>query len=190
MKKNKLNVRKEHRPFVDLWVTSRIMFEQGKREPVRSNYFFFGSIMFAAFSFESFLNHIGAEVFEFWPSLGRPPVKGKINIVCDKLGIKPDYKHNPWNKICELFAFRNDNVHAKTTKEFEECVVASDDEFDEVLRKGLVLEWTKYSNEKNAESVRTEIERAMKVIWKATGKEDVLLFSGSYADATGTPCDD
>ena len=57
--------------YSNFWNASRFLLESGKRDERGSYYQFLASLVFSAFTFEAFLNHIGEHLFSRWPELER-----------------------------------------------------------------------------------------------------------------------
>jgi hypothetical protein len=73
------------------------------------------SILFDAFTFEAYLNHIGALRFSFWPPRKKKlsPIE-KLEVICEDLDFHPDLGSGPWQTLGFIFKLRNLLVHAQT----------------------------------------------------------------------------
>ncbi len=102
--------------YSELWHASLCVFEAGLREKRGSSWQFLSSAVLAAFAFEAYLNHTGAQLLECWPSLERLPPMSKFALLCETLKVKfPQGKGSrPLGTIEELMEFRNTMAHGRT----------------------------------------------------------------------------
>ena len=123
--KRMVNIKKERQvvTYAELWHTSWSLLKQGQSQEEGSFHQFMGSLVFTAFSFEAYLNHIGPMVFGSWDALERLAPKEKLDIIAEKIGLPVDYGKRPWGIVKELFGFRNDIAHGKSIKIAEDRVV-------------------------------------------------------------------
>jgi len=73
------------------------------------------TILFSAFCLEAYLNHLGASLFESWPSieLAMSPEE-KLQLLAKEVKLKYDPSKRPFQSFPLLFEFRNKLVHGKT----------------------------------------------------------------------------
>ena len=72
--------------------------------------------IFAAFTYESFLNHAGHFVFKSWDEHLKPKLSplGKMSFLCEVAGIDLDYGNSPFQTFKSVMELRNELAHAET----------------------------------------------------------------------------
>lgn len=161
--------------YADHWHTANTLARLAKEDPKGSYHQYLASISFRAFSLEAFLNHIGEEIFTSWKDIERLSTKGKINVVCEKLSITPDYGSMPWQIEPKLTAIRNKVAHGKNELLREEREMSAD-EYDKEMLKALRADWQEFASEANSALVEEETSKLMGLLWTATGHELITLF--------------
>jgi len=74
-------------------------------------------LLYSAFAFEAFLNHLGQEVFPLWAPLKRKlSVVEKFDAIVSMRGIQVDWGARPYQSVAEIVRFRNLVVHAESTE--------------------------------------------------------------------------
>jgi len=174
-----------------LWWCSRglLLYEQAEQK--KPYWLWMGSLIFTAFSFEAYLNHIGQILFTCWNRLEVLSPAGKLDIVCDKIGILLPRGERPRQTIKDLFQFRNDLAHGKTNIiEPDDTILDYCQYTDELIEDFPETKWEKYCNRSNAERAREDIENVMQLIHekvtKVTNEIDPLFFSG-LIEASASP---
>ena len=74
------------------------------------------AMIFMAFTFEAYLNHVGSEEIPFWDEIEMISWKKKLNIIGKYLKHPLDMSRSPMQGIGELFRFRNYLAHGCTEK--------------------------------------------------------------------------
>lgn len=167
MVQKKLHIKKKRdaRTYASFWHTSWCLLEKGKQDKEGSFHQFLASLVFTAFTFEAYLNHIGATIFKSWHkverSLGLMP---KLALICEQLDICPDYDRSPWLILTSILKFRNTIAHGKTEALQEEKVVTADDKYEDYLYAWLPTEWEKFATQKNAEKAREDVQKIITLI--------------------------
>jgi len=94
-----------------------------------------------AFEVEARFNFLGFRLIEDWDEW--QSAKTKVEAVCDRLGVAPDFTARPYLSIEKLRSFRNTLAHGKPDeKVFEQEVVVSAEELKEM---GILhAEWEAY----------------------------------------------
>jgi hypothetical protein len=72
------------------------------------------AIVFFAFTFEAYLNHVGGEDIKFWDEINRISYAKKLSVLEKQLGF--DRSNPSFQTIQKLFEFRNNFAHARTIK--------------------------------------------------------------------------
>lgn len=70
--------------------------------------------VFFAFTFEAYLNHVGAEEIQFWDEIERISYKNKLTVLSKQLGFAKDLSKPPLQVILELFKLRDALAHGRT----------------------------------------------------------------------------
>lgn len=70
--------------------------------------------VFFAFTFEAYLNHVGAEELQFWDDIDRISYKKKLAVLSKHLGFTKDVSKPPLLTILHLFELRNALAHGRT----------------------------------------------------------------------------
>lgn len=186
---NAKNVRasreREFVTYAEHWHSSRTFLQLGIENPKGSYHQFLGSIVFAAFTLEAFLNHIGETIFESWEELERLPPKAKLKVICEKLRIKPDFASMPWQIVPEIFGIRDKVAHGKNEILRDEQLLSVDD-YDEKMGEILRARWQEYATRENAERVREHLEKLCRNIWAETDFDEHALFRSGMQSGTAT----
>ena len=172
--------------YSDFWKASLFLLESGKRDKSGSYFQFLASLIFSAFTFEAFLNHIGEHLFSSWPELERKlSHRAKLALIGERLSISIDYGRLPWQVIPKLFGFRDKVAHGKNEMLRLEKVVPHDDRYKELLHEFMFSDWQNFSTEENATDVLKHLEEIMKNLQKAANIENDLLFDhgGQFGSA-------
>ncbi len=163
--------------YSDFWRTSKFLLENGQSDERGSYYQFLASLVFSAFTFEAFLNHIGEHLFSSWPELERKlSHRAKLALIAEKLDFKVDYAGLPWQVIPQLFGFRDKVAHGKNEMLRLEKVVPHDDRYEELMHEFMFADWQKFATEQNAISVRKQLEEIMTDIHRMANIPNELLF--------------
>ncbi len=90
-------------------------------------------LVFMAFTIEAYANFLGSEILNYWNHLERDlSINAKLFILCDKLGLDPDFGKRPWQSIKSLLTLRNQFGHGKVKFLQHEYMTSDihDDELD------------------------------------------------------------
>ena len=157
------------RTHAELWHTSQVLYYYGVNEEKGSMHLFRASIVFTAFTFEAYLNHIGPKIFRFWKSLERLSPKDKLNVIAEKIDLEIDYGKRPWQIMKKLFGFRNDIAHGKSEVKVDEKVVLVEKLNNKEMYAFIETEWEMFCTEKNAKRSRDDVFNMAVKIHDATG---------------------
>ncbi len=163
--------------YAELWHGSRILLERAQAEPKGSKWLWMGSLFLTVFSFEAYLNHIGPKVFECWDSLEMLSPEGKLDIICENLGIFFFKDKRPRQTIHELIMFRNKLAHGSTVDVEENTSRDVDQYLDEFIGIRPLAFWEEYCTEKNTIKAREDIENVLRLIHDKVKPENDFLFS-------------
>ena len=181
--KRKVVVTKERNvtTYAEMWHTSYCLLVKGQEELKMSVHQFRASLIFTAFTFEAYLNHIGVKIFSCWEDLERLSPKEKLNVIAERLSVEIDYGKRPWQIMKNLFQFRNDIAHGKSIKIKSEKILPleehSDDDFSDLFER---TRWEKYCTEKNAVRARKDVEAIVKIMHKTAGFENDYPFVSGF----------
>lgn len=76
-----------------------------------------GAAVFLAFSFEAYLNHVGAEEIAFWGDIESISHSKKLVVLSKHLNFQPDSSRRPFQTLDALFRLRNALAHGRTQAE-------------------------------------------------------------------------
>jgi hypothetical protein len=185
--KRKVNIKKKRHvvTYAELWHTSRSLLRQGQSQEEGSYHQFMGSLVFTAFSFEAYLNHIGPKVFRNWGALERLGPQEKLDLIAEKIDLPVDYGKRPWGIMKELFGFRNDVAHGKSIKIAEDRVVPLRDE-SESIREFAKTKWERFCTRQNAERARKDVEEMVRALHAKAEIKDEFPFVGGFQEALAT----
>jgi len=172
--------------YAEHWATAGCLLDRADREKRGSYHQYLACITFTAFTLEAFLNHIGEELFDSWrDDLEQDSVRGKIQIITDKVGLDVDYGVTPWQVVPELGAFRNKVAHGKNERLFEEIILPLD-KYDEHLNVFLKSDWQKTATMKNAKRIKKLVAEVCLKIWVASGNSEDTLFAQGVQSGSAT----
>lgn len=163
--------------YADHWHTANTLETLGNENPKRSYHQFLASIVFRAFTLEAFLNHVGEEIFVSWSDLERLSTKGKLNVVAEKIGLRPNYGSMPWQIEPKLTGLRNKVVHGKNELIHDERILTADD-YDREMLSMLKADWQTFATSDNCAQARIQSSDLMALIWTTVGHELSSLFVG------------
>ena len=179
MSKVRIETKRKVITYVAFWRTSKELLEKAQAEARGSYYLFMSSLVFSAFTLEAFLNHMGEHLFQAWDDLESLNARAKINIICERLGLAPNWGALPWQIVPEIIGFRNKVAHGKNALLKFEKTVSIADNYEGILHQFLMADWQDYATESNALRVRTQLENLFKLIHtKAAIKNDFLFRDG------------
>ena len=139
--------------------------------------------VFFAFTFEAYLNHVGAEELPFWEEIERISYMQKLMVLSKHLGFAKDLSKPPLQTIVQLFKLRDALAHGRTQKLTIKTTSKSHPRHDAALCL-LPLE------QLTPETVRRyhdDVQAAVELINSARGSPDKLLWNeGSRSGKIGT----
>jgi len=168
-RKVEVSSRREVFTYTEFWHTSYCLIELAKEDPKGSTHQFRASLVFTAFAFEAYLNHIGPKIFKSWDALERLSPKNKTNVIAEKIGVVVDFGQMPFQIIRELFKFRNDIAHGKSVVLEGKDIVALEKFNENPHYLELRTEWEQSCTLENAENSRVQIEAVVHILHEAAG---------------------
>jgi hypothetical protein len=180
--KARVEKKRDVRTYAEIWHGSGILLQRGQEEIRGSKWLWMGSLIFTAFSFEAYLNHIGRKTFACWDIFEKVvSPEGKLDVICERLEIDLPKNKRPRQTLRELIKFRNNVAHGKTVPLEENTTRDADQYLDEFLGKRPLAVWEEYCTEKNALRARSDIKQIMQLIHeKANPENDPLFGFGMY----------
>lgn len=160
---------REVRTFADLNHGADVLLGTAKEIEAGSYYTTMASLLLTAFTFEAYLNHLGAKVFSFWSNIDSIRVLDKYAVLCQHLNVEPDYGCRPYQSLSELFGFRNSIAHGKSVILREAKEVNS---WTEPSDHRPQAPWEEYASLENAERARKDISAIIKELHIAAGLGD------------------
>jgi len=112
--KARIEVKCKVKTFCDLSNGAYVLLEKSKENIEGSYYTTMASILFSAFTFEAFLNHLGSKKIKFWEEIESISVTNKYAVLCKAFGVTPQLGVRPYQTIKSLFQFRNAIAHGKS----------------------------------------------------------------------------
>ena len=140
-------------------------------------YFLMMAGVFASFTVEGYLNHLGQKRVRDWTKYERKlgPYE-KLLILRDLLNISLDFSSRPFQTLKNMLNLRNALAHAKTTTERIDCLV--DNPGDEEV-KYPQPDWKKLCEVKSVERMVEDAEKIVRYLSiKAGFKKDPFLSLG------------
>ncbi|MCK4846585.1 MAG: hypothetical protein KAS88_02855 [Deltaproteobacteria bacterium] len=168
--------------YVELWHASIVFLENGMANPKGSTYQYMASLIFAAFTLEAYLNHVGylgKEKISSWEDFEKLSPRKKLNKILYKYNINQNKSERPFETIEKLFDFRNDLAHGKSVYMEKEELVSWKSQEESLLGRTVTLktEWEKYCSEESAAEAREDVEKIMLLIDEEAGTPENPLFN-------------
>lgn len=166
---------REVRTHAYLLHTSSCLLKKGQEQEAGSFHQFMGSLVFAAFTLEAYLNWLGDKLFPHWTYLERLSPKEKLELISDQLKMNVENGKRPWQTLIRLFKFRNDIAHAKREKNVvTETVEPIDEHLNEKLGKRDNTEIERFCTRENAERALEDIRQILEILHAAADLKDDL----------------
>jgi hypothetical protein len=172
--------------YVEMWQGATIVFRRAAPRTEANFWGLIATLLFTAFSFEAYLNHIGLKRFKTWMRLEKLPVLAKLDVVCESVGVTFNPGARPLKSIRELFQFRNQLAHGRN-----ETVGTSElrnvDGVQGVLDWGIPkAKWEKIITHANVKRIRDDVEKAILKLHAAADPDGDPPFSPSVTSITAT----
>ena len=157
---------REVKTFADLNHAAGVMIKKSDEAVQGSHYTNMAALLFTAFTFEAYLNHLGQERIEFWSNIESVKVMDKYGCLCKSLAVDPDFSKRPYQTLKALFRFRNSVAHGRTQiLKIEKAVSAMDDIWSHSPR----TDWEEYCTGENAKRAKEDVEKVIIQLHKAAG---------------------
>jgi hypothetical protein len=166
---------REVRTFADLSHGSDVLLSMAEKMEAGSYYTAMGSLLLRAFTFEAYLNHLGAMKIEFWEHVDSIRVLEKYALLAKKFSISPDFSRRPHDTLRALFKFRNSIAHGKSIVLKASKEVDAYDEPHEHMPKA---QWEEYCTTGNAARAKEDISAVIVELHEAAGLGDYPFIHG------------
>jgi hypothetical protein len=176
-----INKQRKVHTYAELWHASDCVLNAGLKNPEGSSWQFLSSVVLMAFTFEAFLNHVGAATFECWEEeLERLRPWGKLQLLCEELKVSfpagPGAR--PLQTIKELMKFRNTMAHGKTAELKQKPIMRTTENYASVYREELLAEWEHLVKTSDfAVRVREDVRAVLEHVHECRQDEKERLFS-------------
>ena len=162
--------------YVEMWQGSEILLRRAQSDTAGNYWVLMSALLLTAFTFESYLNHIGPQLFKSWNALERLGPLEKLEIVCEKFGISFPPGERPLQSIVTLFKFRNDLAHGK-----DEVLSTSELRDNETMHTSLgeqpKAKWEKTIAWETVKQLRADLEQVIRKLHVAADPEGDPVFS-------------
>lgn len=130
------------------------------------------AIVFAAFTYEAYLNMIGKEILgkKKWEDLDRCSWKKKHSSISRKLSLDIIFSVRPENTLIEIFGFRNSIAHRRN-EEVEIKDAPVDDFRPSTLTIATETEWERRCTANYARMALEDVLRCVRRIDEASGRQ-------------------
>jgi hypothetical protein len=152
--------------YAELWHASDCLLKAGIENERGSSWQFLSSLMLTAFTFEAYLNHVGAATFKCWPDIDQLPPRSKLQLLCEELGVEfPEgYGTRPLQTISKLLNFRNTLAHGRSVEIEAKPLLRTTENYHTAYREELLTDWedliqTDEFAVRARDDVRTVLER-------------------------------
>lgn len=174
-KKARIEIKREVKTFCDLSNGAYILLEKSKENVEGSYYTTMASILFSAFTFEAFLNHLGSKKIKFWEEMETISVNNKYAVLCKEFDVTPQFGVRPYQTIKSLFQFRNAIAHGKS--QILEIIDEVDPSVDLKDFKPKT-KWEEYCTEANAERAREDVRKIILELSEKAGEGNSMIIGG------------
>jgi len=129
------------------------------------------ALIFLAFAFEAFVNHVGAKKYpEWWEFVERTGFQSKVKLLCFHLGVKADFGARPFQTLLDCKNRRDELAHSKyypfdLTVTIPEGVDSANCLFPEIERDY-------YANREFVERTLADLNHAIKLVLDAARLEN------------------
>ena len=135
-------------------------------------------ITYCAFTLVAYFNHLGSERNSEWNVVERKiPKSKKYELFCESLEVKYDLSKRPYKTMMEIFSYRDQMAHGKTTKDYINESIEGD--VNDLSSFSVGPDWKVYSTITNASIAVSDVREIIKELHKASGHSiDPFVSSG------------
>lgn len=136
--------------------------------------------LFCAFAFEAYLNHLLREEHPSAADLDRLPWEGKLRVITQHLGMRPDMGSAPFQRVKALFKLRDLRAHGRDI--LVKKSVSGEIPYDFVQSET----WWARISQADAESFLEDTRAAIRMLNAARPTPNESLFSQPISQASST----
>ena len=167
--------------YFDLYFAATGLLKLARNMEMGRHYTTMASILLYAFSFEAYLNHVGAAKINYWDEIESIRVMNKYSTLCNIFNIKKDPSRRPYQTLTSLFKFRNVMAHGKSDILTKTEKVPFNSKPQDHTPKPF---WEEYSTIENAERVRDDIGKIITEISEKAGIGNQPLLAGGITESS------
>ena len=165
-KKKIFRGQREVRTFADLSHGAKVMIMKSEEEEKGSYYTIMSALLLTAFTFEAYLNHLGAKRIPFWSDIDSIRVMDKYSVLAKDLSLAPDFSRRPYQTLRALYRFRNALAHGKSEIVKAEKEVREDIDPYEHFPKA---EWEEFCTLANAKRCKEDVDAIVSELHLSAG---------------------
>jgi hypothetical protein len=155
-------------PFSYMYKGAEQMLRQAKESGSGQFYNIISCLIYCAFTLEAYFNHLGSERNSEWNEVERKISKEKkYELFCKNIGLEIDLAKRPYKSMIDVFRYRNQMAHGKTTTDAIKEPIEGD--ADDLYSFAVGPDWKTYSTIENAQTVFTDIKHIILELHKASG---------------------
>jgi hypothetical protein len=169
-KKVQINRERDFIAHAELWHISGFLKKNSDNTENGKLIFLFSSTLFAVFTLEAFLNHIGKDIFEYWEEVERGlNIENKLFFICNKLNYEIPKGGKIQETIKSIIKMRNYVVHGKSGK-VKDMIQVKLDKVKQDNLESITVDWEFFSHDekKMREAIKT-IESLIINLWNKAG---------------------
>lgn len=174
-KKARMEIKRELNAYAYMNHSANVMLEIAKENKEGNYHLYKASILFTAFTFEAYLNHIGERIIKFWGDIDRLSVESKYKVLCSGLEIGIDMGSRPFQTFKKVFDFRNKLAHGKTEFLTFSGEVTAEAKFEE---KAPHAKWEDFCTIEDAERANDDIVKMIIELHRAAKLDDAPFVMG------------
>lgn len=189
MKYKKYQATRESTPAFILNQIGKIAFNRAKNGERYQDLDIITAQLMCALTMEAVLNHIGKKLFEEdlnkpeeWKEVEGFNPKDKLKKIIERFGLDIDLGSRPFQFCTEIFTFRNNLAHAKSSKHFAKEIHQSkiDENGFPIVHSipELMADWEKLCGIDTAEKWREAVESMSSILSKASKSHDPIKIGG------------
>jgi len=186
---DKVRIRRERmaKPYCDMWKMAERLAARAKEKSIGWHWDCLAALVFAAFTVEGYLNHIGHVKCQDWDDLDRLPPLAKLRFLCRLLSIEYRPGDPAFQTVGQLFKFRNSVAHPHSEPVIREDVV-SKDLYEKKLYDRPETDWERFVTMETLDRVLCDVPNLLCKLHDATRlreRMDFLFQEGGWSGCAG-----
>jgi hypothetical protein len=176
--KKTVKVRKErhYRPHTEFYHAVWVHLEHVEEKQEGHYYSLLSAFLLSAFTVEAYLNHVGPLVEKGWSDFDKASPLAKLRHVACAIDLPLDSSQRPLQSVVELFTFRNNMAHPRSTQLVEESLHTPDD-YQLSLYATPRPKWMGFATLKNAKRCYEDVGKLIEAINAKLPTPDLLPLS-------------